>query len=261
MAVTLYNTDFAVNSFQWIYFLSKKSLRWKLLTAESVKRCCCFEFFQWYSDVKGAIPQCRNTPLHVYPWLDTTILGEPSFQMELSAFSNGNDGILYKKTVTVPHSKVPFIQKCPANSTSVFNWALQPRAASCLHAGVCPRAVTVKYIWDTKPLMMRGCWGKAGTLTFLLNSDGFWTTLTPLDSLVHLGQITHMVLFIWPVRDSGIIGPPCFFSFFCSFSPGLNSNWYALLEGIHCVVCAHMKAVVCLQDTKWLGFGKHCHHG
>ena len=113
----------------------------------------------------------------------------------------------------------PFIQKCTSDPTSGFHWAAQPGAAPNLHAGMCPRALTVKSIWDTKPLMMRGCWGKAGTLTSLLNADGFWTTLTPLDSGVHLGQITHMVLFIWPVRDSGIIGPPCFFfSFFFPWS-------------------------------------------
>lgn len=111
---------------------------------------------------------------------------------------------------------MPSERCCPSfkstpDSTSGFHWTVQPGAAPSLHPGACP---TVKSIRDTKPLMRTGCGGKAGTMTSLLTSDGFCTILTPLDSCVCLGQITHMVLFIWPVRDSGIIGPPCFFLLF-----------------------------------------------
>lgn len=60
-----------------------------------------------------------------------------------------------------PFLQITMMQYCrssfKSDPTSGFHWAVQPRAALSPHAGICPRAVTVKFIWDTKPLMMRGC--------------------------------------------------------------------------------------------------------
>lgn len=122
-------------------------------------------------------------------------------------------------------------------------------AASSLHAGVCPWAVTVKSIWDTKPIMMRG------------DAEVRQVSLLPFLTLKVFGQLqlSRICMSIWAkwltcyylfglLESQGLSDPhpSCCFSFFSYFSLAPNSSWYALLEGIHCVVCAHMKAVVCL---------------